>query len=161
MNEQMSLLGEFDIPERPNTDKKQEFTFSRYTAQGQGYELSSKGDGRFSALYAKLADGRTIEEAYQLDVKGYRVQSNYWGTGKGRPAINGKTHDQLWEDYLQLWKTWAEENPQAIEDLRVKAKGKVLTDRFASSPISQARALSIILNETADQAMPTIKKMRP
>jgi hypothetical protein len=29
------------------------------------YEVSSRGDKRFSALYAKLSDGRTIEQAYQ------------------------------------------------------------------------------------------------
>lgn len=35
-----------------------------------GYEVSSSGDKRFSALFAKMADGRTIEEHYQCDIKG-------------------------------------------------------------------------------------------
>jgi hypothetical protein len=41
-----------------------------------GYEVSTVGDKRFSALVAKLKDGRTIEEAYQLDVKGFRQLGN-------------------------------------------------------------------------------------
>ena len=44
------------------------FTYARYG----GYECSSHGDKRFSALFAKLADGRTIEMHYQCDVKGYQ-----------------------------------------------------------------------------------------
>jgi hypothetical protein len=113
-----------------------------------GYELSTQGDRRFSALLATLRDGRTIEEAYQLDVKGYREQgATSWRAGKGKPAVNGKGFDELYDDYRSLWKQWASENPDLIEDLRVKARGKVLTDRFAASPVSQARALADILNE--------------
>ncbi len=33
-----------------------------------GYEVSSIGDIRFSALFARLEDGRTIEQHYQCDV---------------------------------------------------------------------------------------------
>lgn len=127
------------------------FTSSRYAAKGQGYELSSHGDKRFSAFFSKLRDGRSIEEAYQLDVKGYRAQGHDWRLGKGQPAIDGRGHDALWVDYLALWRQWASENPQLIEDLRAKATGLILTDKFASSPISQARALAQILNETAPQ----------
>nr|DAN43418.1 MAG TPA: hypothetical protein [Caudoviricetes sp.] len=40
------------------------FTHSRYPKTGKNnYEVSSKGDKRFSALYATLRDGRTIEQA--------------------------------------------------------------------------------------------------
>ena len=51
-----------------------EFTWARYSPNS--YEVSTKGDKRFSALNARLKDGRTIEEAYQLDVKGYRQDVN-------------------------------------------------------------------------------------
>ena len=69
-----------------------EFTWARYSPNS--YEVSTKGDKRFSALNARLKDGRTIEEAYQLDVKGYRqdvngVQDTNWRKGKGKPPING------------------------------------------------------------------------
>lgn len=130
------------------------FTHARYAKKGEGYELSSKGDSRFSALYCRLKDGRTIEQAYQLDVKGYRVEGNDWKLGKGKPAINGKTPDQLWDAYLDLWRQWTQENPAQLEDLRAKAAGKILTDMFASSPVSQARALALILNETGPNAAP-------
>lgn len=118
------------------------FKYARYDSNG--YELSSKGDKRFSALYAHLADGRSIEQAYQLDVKGYRKFGNDWRLGKGKKPL---VEVDLWKEYLGLWKQWAIENPALIEDLRIKAKGKVLTDMFASSPISQARALADILNK--------------
>ena len=99
-----------------------------------GYEVSSRGDKRFSAFYARLKDGRTIEQAYQ--------QAK--GTGKGRPAKD--PNFRYWEEYLGLWKRWASENPHMIEHLRVVAAGRVLTDQFASTPNNQARALAWILS---------------
>jgi len=113
-----------------------------------GYECSSKGDKRFSALYATLKDGRTIEEAYQLDIKGYRAQSNDWMFGKRKPPLMSISEEDLWKQYLDLWKTWANENPELITELYNKTKkNKVLTDMFANTKISQARALAVILNE--------------
>lgn len=117
-----------------------------------GYEVSTAGDKRFSALNARLSDGRTIEEAYQLDVKGYRAPGKTWRDGKGKPPLNGKTQQKLWEDYRALWMRWAFENPELMIDLRTKAQGKILTDRYSSrhlgnAAVSQARALASILNE--------------
>lgn len=129
------------------------FSHSRFAKNGEGYELSSHGDRRFSALFCRLRDGRTIEQAYQLDVKGYRAEGNDWRLGKGKPSINGKDPEQLWNDYLNLWTQWTQENPAILEDLRVKAAGKILTDKFASSPVSQARALALILNDTNPEAV--------
>jgi hypothetical protein len=118
--------------------------WARYVSE-DGYEVSSIGDTRFSALYAKLADGRTIEEAYQLDVKGYR-KAGYtnWRQVKGRrPRVSG----DVWPAYLDLWRQWARENPELIEALRVCAAGCTLTDKFAKTQVSQARALAHLLNE--------------
>ncbi len=114
-----------------------------------GYECSSKGDTRFSALYAKLQDGRTIEEAYQLDVKGYRAVTDRWLEGKGKQPLNRKTRAELFAEYLELWRTWAIENPALIEDLEERSKGMTLTDRFATSDVNQAHALAVILTERA------------
>lgn len=111
-----------------------------------GYECSSKGDIRFSALFAKLSDGRTLEEAYQLDVKGYRAISENWRDGKGNKAYNDKTRDELWNEYLELWEQWARENPELIDELEVVSRNKVLTDQFATSDINQAHALSVIVD---------------
>lgn len=52
-----------------------------------GYEVSSLGDRRFSAFYARLNNGKTIEEMYQLYIKGYRSITEQCLEGKGKPAI--------------------------------------------------------------------------
>jgi len=142
------ISNEAAFKERFNLTPITTSTWSRYS--NNGYEVSSKGDTRFSALYAKLKDGRTIEEAYQLDIKGYRKVSNNWTAGKGKPSLNSMSHEEQYQAYKQLWKQYLSENPELLEDLRVKSAGKVLTDRFASSDINQARALSDLLNETRD-----------
>ena len=120
------------------------FTWTRY----QGYEVSSKGDRRFSAFYARLKDGRTVEEAYQLDVKGYRIFGNNVMLGKGKPPLNDLTKDDLYHRYLCLWAEWADENLPLLFELKQAAQkcGNRLSDRFASSEINQARALADLLN---------------
>lgn len=50
--------------------------------------------------------------------------------------------------YLPLWQEWAKQNPELIEELRTKAAGKTLTDKFTYTRVSQARALADILNST-------------
>ncbi|AEH03508.1 hypothetical protein AVT69_gp083 [Pseudomonas phage PhiPA3] len=112
-----------------------------------GYECSSVGDKRFSALFARLPDGRTIEEAWQLDCKGYRIHSNNWKAGKGKPPLDG--YNPKYEDYKDLWRIWAVSNKQLMNELRQNAKDHdyYLSDVFASTDISQARALSDLLNE--------------
>lgn len=55
------------------------------------------------------------------------------------------------ESYLPLWQEWARQNPELIEELRINANGKTLTDQFAGTKerpgrVSQARALADILN---------------
>ena len=52
-----------------------------------------------------------------------------------------------YKGYLPLWQEWARQNPELIEELKEKSKGKVLTDQFANTRVSQARALADILNE--------------
>lgn len=60
----------------------------------------------------------------------------------------GKEDFSYTEGYLPLWQEWAKQNPELIEDLRKKAKGKTLTDKFANTRVNQARALAEILNQT-------------
>lgn len=123
------------------------FLWQRYR-HNVGYEVSSAGDTRFSALFARLNDGRTIEQAYQLDVKGYRQRGNDWRLGKGQKPL--RKGIDLWAEYKALWQQWAAENPALMRELRRAAEDEagVLTDKFASTKISQARALAEILNET-------------
>lgn len=135
-----------------------EFTWGRRPELDRpGYEVSTQGDTRFSALTAMIRYPGlrqiTIEQKYQLDVKGYRRVTNNWRIGKGRPPILKKDHAQLWEEYLGLWRLWAEQNPGKIELLRKLAaeRGHHLLDTFATTPINQAHALAVILNETRQQ----------
>jgi hypothetical protein len=118
------------------------YDWARFAADG--YECSTAGDTRFSALCARLSDGRTIEEAYQLDVKGYRAYGTDWRLGKGKPPLR---RVNLWQSYLCLWRQWARENPLLMVELATRARYRVLTDRFATTGISQARALAQLLTE--------------
>ena len=110
------------------------------------YEVSTKGDKRFSALNAKLSDGRTIEEHYQVDVKGYKSIKE----GKGKPPKD-KNID-TYAEYKKLWGQWADENPELIAELAELSEGKILTDMFATTQVSQARALNDILIEQGFKA---------
>lgn len=114
-----------------------------------GYEVSSAGDNRFSALYAKMPDGRTIEQWYQCDVKGYEIGGRNWKLGKGKPSLIPYQNDQQWLMYLSLWRFWAIHHVALMQELGELAKKNqhALCDRFATTPINQARALATILNE--------------
>lgn len=111
-----------------------------------GYEVSSKGDNRFSAFFARMPDGRTLEEHYQCDVKGYQPGGTNWRLGKGKPAIRPV---DLWDEYLKLWRGWAYLHPEEMEELRAHAVENcyMLRDSFAITPVNQARALATLLNE--------------
>lgn len=114
--------------------------------KGPGYECSSKGDKRFSAFCAVMPDGRTIEQHYQCDVKGYQPGGCDWRLGKGKPPLD--PNKDLWMEYLALWQTWAQHNPELIAELSqiVATRHYNLTDMFANTPVNQARALADILN---------------
>jgi hypothetical protein len=108
-----------------------------------GYECSSRGDNRFSAFYAILPDGNSIEYFYQTQIKLYpSIQA-----GKGKPPLDPNV--DLWKEYLNLWRIWTNDNlPLMREPYKSAiANDYTLTDMFATSPVNQARALSVILNE--------------
>lgn len=124
-----------------------EFTWQRKCPNG--YEVSSKGDSRFSAFRATLPDGRTIEQHYQCDIKGYDVGGTNWKLGKGKPPIHPHTEKELYFKYLSLWMVWAGNNLDLMRELYRGCREKntsVLTDMFATTPVNQAHALSDILN---------------
>ena len=114
-----------------------------------GYEVSSLGDKRFSAINALMPDGRSIEQWYQCDVKGYDVGGTNWKLGKGKPPRIAYPNDQLWQMYLGLWRLWVLHHIELMFELKAQAAkhGNVLSDKFASTPINQARALATILHE--------------
>lgn len=108
-----------------------------------GYEVSSKGDSRFSAFYAILPNGNSIEYEYQTVTKGY----NSIKEGKGKLPLDPTT--DAWKEYLNLWRVWTGENIPLMRELyrAAVANNYTLTDMFATSPTNQARALATILNE--------------
>lgn len=166
-----------------------QFTWNR--TSDNSYEVSSKGDKRFSALVATFkkgtvidgvdVGGRTIEDVYQsvikksgkgkapaknsildldtVDDNGHpifdssRLPKDLLKTVADYATLGGRklTKEELedfsyYEGYLPLWQEWARQNPELMEELREKAKDKTLTDRFANTRVSQARALADILN---------------
>ena len=121
-----------------------QYSWKRYG----GYEVSTHGDKRFSALCALMPDGRSIEMHYQCDVKGYDKGGTNWRLGKGKPPLNPVSKEYLWDEYISLWWQWAEANPELMNELKVHADkyNGVFSDKFATTPINQARVLSTILN---------------
>ena len=127
------------------------------------YEVSTAGtekSRRFSAFNAKFSDGTVIDG---VDVSNKSIEWVYQNvikkSGKGQPPAqnsrlynpNLKTKEEM-EDfsyengYLPLWKMWAKQNPELMDELRRDSQGRVLTDKFATGKVSQARALADILN---------------
>lgn len=125
------------------------FTWAR--RHPNGYEVSSKGDKRFSAFYAIMPDGRSIEHHYQVNVKGYSSIKS----GKGNPPVVPHTEEGLYLKYLSLWEVWSRNNLPLMRELYKSCKEKrttILTDMFATTPINQAHALSDVLNKLVEEA---------
>ena len=84
------------------------------------------------------------------------VFSKEWvDTGKFNLSRDELEDFSYTEGYLPLWQEWARQNPELIDELRIKAKGKTLTDQFANTRVSQARALAEILNSQSGGAKAT------
>lgn len=120
-----------------------------------GYEVSSVGDKRFSALFAKMPDGRSLEAHYACDIKAYDPGGSDWRPFKGMPPLNPNIN--LLEEYINLWRIWAKHNINLMRILYVEASKHdyVLSDCFANTICNQANALSVILNELVEQGKET------
>ncbi len=90
-------------------------------------ECSSLGDRRFSAFYAVLPDGRSIEETYQA-AKVFADGSTGlpWRTAKGRLPVNMQETTAL---YSRLWDEYIGSHPDYIDVLKA-ATG--LSDKFGT-----------------------------
>lgn len=79
-------------------------------------ECSSKGDKRFSAFYARLKVGKSIEELYQsFKIFDDGSTGLHWREAKGRKAINQK---EAAEFYSQLWDVYIDEHPELLKVLK-------------------------------------------
>lgn len=72
-----------------------------------------------------------------------------------------KSEPQLYYEYKKLWRQWLIENPELFKELATKAQGKVLTDKFASTSVSQARALAELLSENESSPASFIPLSKP
>ena len=100
-----------------------------------------------------LKDGRSIEQHYQGDIKGWDPGGTNWRLGKGRPGRDPSV--DLWEGYLELWRMWSVNHVPLLQELLillVPYHGN-LSDSFAKTPTNQARALAIILNDYQQQGI--------
>lgn len=122
-----------------------------------GYEVSSEGDKRFTAKYAIMHDGRSLQEWYVNDIKQFDVRTyGLYGPAVRKP----KTYNpDLFEEYLDLWRVWAFYNKPLMRELYKLSRDHqtpfVLSNRFAHTSINNARALSIVLNELVSKGRTT------
>ena len=147
---------------KQSQNSESEAVFNWGKTSDNNYEVSTIGDKRFSALNATFKKGTVIEG---VDVSGKTIEYVYQNvlkkSRKGQPPSKEsrlyneslrtdeeKEDFSYTEGYLPLWQEWAKQNPELIEELRTKAAGKTLTDYFANTRVSQARALADILNST-------------
>jgi hypothetical protein len=81
-------------------------------------EVSSEGDKRFSAFYAKV-DGRSIEEWYQAAKVFHNgmefVTGLNWREAKGRKPVNNTEVRKL---YSELWDRYIAEHPELLPVLQ-------------------------------------------
>lgn len=114
-----------------------------------GYEVSSKGDKTYSAFNAIMPDGRSIECHFQCCVKGYQPGGTDWRLGKGKPPLTPMSKEELLNKYVDLWRVWSRSHLYEMIVLKGHAdkNNKILSDRFSTTEVNQANALSIILNE--------------
>ena len=116
------------------------------------FEVSTKGtpEGRrYSAFNARIkAKGnKSIEDIYQVDIKGGEKLGPGKYSKKGSLYDGPLTYDELWSSYKGLWQEFFNENPDMLLEISRLTEGKMIVDRFASSDISQARAIFEILSE--------------
>lgn len=120
------------------------YTWSRFG----GYECSSKGDKRYSAFYARLNDGLSIEHHFQCFIKGYPSIEE----GKGNPPLREMSMEETYYLYKELWRKYLDSKPWLWTELKVNVEkcNNTVSDMFGTSEINQARALCDLLNERFD-----------
>lgn len=94
----------------------------------------------------------SLEEQAEFFRKSHNIHyinDSFIGTKEGHASFQDFSY---YEGYLPLWQEWARQNPELMQELREKSAGKVLTDKFANTRVSQARALAEILNSESSQA---------
>jgi hypothetical protein len=122
------------------------------------YKVATENSGKqFKVAFRNKLDettlnGYTGEEMIDMFLSAGPIPSNiifseeWLNTGKFNLSKQEIEDFSYEKGYLPLWQEWAKQNPELIEELRKATVGKTLTDKFASTRVSQARALADILN---------------
>jgi len=92
-----------------------------------GYDISVKGDKRFTANNAFLKNGKSIAELF---VKHKKLSA-----------------EERYQKLKELWAQYLDENPKLFKDLLEKTKGKTIILPTAKGPVNTARALSDLIRE--------------
>lgn len=118
----------------------------------KGYEVTSRGDRRFSPFFMKiinLASGqlRTLEDFYHLNLKGLEDETHTsWRDCKGLPPKDGYG-EVLEMKCTNMYKEYLNRYPGLLYELSVIGGIKVFTDMFGTTNNSQARYYCDILND--------------
>jgi len=134
-------------------------------------ECHSRGDRRFSALYARLACGHTIEQVYQgmkRDEEG-NLYPHPKGTPPARLSLGGHlvpcTNERRHLAYLALWHLYFREQPSLLayasgfslfRDLFDRQGGQVYTPRdeylafyyYVPAGVTNGRGEQVIIDRT-------------
>lgn len=130
-------------PKEDTSKDKEEAPLDQFSVSENGFDVSDKEDKlakKFSPYLAKLSDGRSIEEHYQVDIKGYTSIEE----GRRNPSKN-LTGEELKKAYLDLWREWADAHPELMGKLRDAALKN--NNSLVSSFLLQADVLTTLLNE--------------
>lgn len=173
-----------NIQRRINAAEKRATKQGQIEVPQATFEVSTAGDKvgkKFSALNAKF-DDNTPARLYGQDLKGLTIEQAYQklkGAGKGkapaedsqigimtrneetaarRPLTKAEKEAVSLKAYTALWREWARQNPEAMEELRDASYGKKLTDKFAKTSVTQATALETVLKETDPLREPQFTK---
>lgn len=106
------------------------FKYSKHV----GYDVSMQGDIRYCRTVATLANGKTIQDAYGISIATMPIMEP----------------EKYYPYLLEIYRQWAQENPELMNELRIKAFlfKNCVRDKLASDVLTHARALVQILNET-------------
>ena len=99
-------------------------------------------------VLSKIDGSKNIEELNELKVKILGKKGEFTTIMKGMSEISAEKRAEFGKTTNEIKSLLNERFENKLTELKELAKEKVLTDKFASTNISQARALSEILNES-------------
>lgn len=145
----------------PIESEEKKYSWVRRGAPESSLDLSSEQARAYGASSARFLrgtmlgrhdiSGMTVEDVYQKIVRrseagaAHPSRTSYL-TRRDLTSVEQEEY-AYYEGYLPLWTLWAEQHPDMIDSLEEMLDERTsLSDRFATSDVNAARALSDILN---------------